>query len=67
VVRDSVEDLRSGEYLVRHETISLHSANKPQFYPDSTHLDVKEVANATPGEKYLVKILGAWDMDLRVG
>ncbi|KAF2033209.1 hypothetical protein EK21DRAFT_98487 [Setomelanomma holmii] len=32
--------LKAGKYLVRHEIISLHSANKPQFYPECAQVDV---------------------------
>lgn len=59
--------LKPGKYLVRHEIISLHSANKPQFYPECAHLDVKGSADGeevrVPGKEYLVKIPGVWSMD----
>jgi hypothetical protein len=52
------KDLKPGKYLIRHESISLHSANKPQFYPECAHLHVKGGADAIPGDKYLMKIPG---------
>ncbi|PSN67305.1 glycoside hydrolase family 61 protein-like protein [Corynespora cassiicola Philippines] len=54
--------LRPGKYLVRHEIISLHSANKPQFYPECAHLEVSGDGEAFPGEEWLVKIPGVWNM-----
>lgn len=56
-------DLRAGRYLVRHEIISLHSANKPQFYAECAHLDVRGGGDGMPGEEYLVRIPGVWSMD----
>lgn len=55
--------LRAGMYLIRHEIISLHSANKPQFYPECAHLDVQGGGEKSPGKEYLVKIPGVWSMD----
>jgi hypothetical protein len=55
--------LRPGKYLVRHEIISLHSANKPQFYPECAHLDVRGSGDGFPGKEYLVKIPGVWSME----
>lgn len=55
--------LRPGRYLIRHEIISLHSANKPQFYPECAHLDVKGAGDSTPGAEYLVRIPGVWSME----
>jgi hypothetical protein len=57
------ETLRPGNYLIRHEIISLHSANKPQFYPECAHLDVKGNGEGVPTKEYLVKIPGVWNMD----
>ncbi|KAF2681086.1 lytic polysaccharide monooxygenase [Lentithecium fluviatile CBS 122367] len=55
--------LKQGRYLVRHEIISLHSANKPQFYPECANLEVLGEGDKYPDEKYLVKIPGVWSMD----
>ena len=56
-------NLRPGRYLVRHEIISLHSANKPQFYPECAHLEVSGSGHGVPGKEYLVKIPGVWSME----
>lgn len=55
--------LRPGRYLVRHEIISLHSANKPQFYPECAHLEVRGTGDKVPRKEYLVRIPGVWSMD----
>ncbi|KAF1936407.1 glycoside hydrolase family 61 protein-like protein [Clathrospora elynae] len=55
--------LRKGRNFVRHEIISLHSANKPQFYPECAHLDVSGDGEGFPTEEYLVRIPGVWSMD----
>ncbi|KAJ4292489.1 hypothetical protein N0V90_009151 [Kalmusia sp. IMI 367209] len=55
--------LKKGKYLVRHEIVSLHSAHKPQFYPECAHLDVGGEGAAEPSSEYLVKIPGVWSMD----
>ena len=57
--------LRKGRYLVRHEIVSLHSANKPQFYPECAHLEVGGDGTEEPKEEYLSKIPGVWSMDRR--
>ena len=57
------ENLKPGKYLIRHEIISLHSANKPQFYPECAHLEVSGEGTKEPGEEYLVRIPGVWSMD----
>lgn len=59
-------NLRPGRYLVRHEIVSLHSANKPQFYPECAHLEVAGVEGVDVrevGEEYFVRIPGVWSMD----
>lgn len=56
-------NLRPGRYLVRHEIISLHSANKPQFYAECAHLEVSGRGEGVPGEEYLVRIPGMWRVD----
>ena len=56
-------DLKQGEYLIRHEIIALHIANRPQFYPECAHLSVMGEGSKMPGEEYLVKIPGVYTMD----
>ncbi|KAF2730726.1 glycoside hydrolase [Polyplosphaeria fusca] len=58
--------LASGEYLVRHEIVSLHSANRPQWYVECVQVRVEggEVGGVrVPGEEYLARIPGVWSMD----
>ena len=56
-------NLRPGNYLVRHEIISLHSAHKPQWYPECAHLVVMGNGTRFPGKEYLAKIPGVYNMD----
>ncbi|KAH4066924.1 hypothetical protein HBH50_144850 [Parastagonospora nodorum] len=56
------KNLRPGRYLVRHEIISLHSSNKPQFYPECAHLHVSGSGREFPGKEYMAKIPGVWSM-----
>jgi hypothetical protein len=58
--------LKPGKYLARHEIISLHSANKPQFYPECVHLDVQGSGHGYPGKEFLTKIPGVWSMDRKL-
>ncbi|KAF2713703.1 lytic polysaccharide monooxygenase [Pleomassaria siparia CBS 279.74] len=55
--------LKAGNYLIRHEIISLHSANKPQWYPECAHLEVKGSGTKSPGKEYLAKIPGVYSMN----
>ncbi|ORY14200.1 glycoside hydrolase family 61 protein-like protein [Clohesyomyces aquaticus] len=57
------EGLKAGKYLVRHEIVSLHSANRPQFYAECANLEVGGTGDRVPGEEYLVGIPGVWSMD----
>ena len=43
--------------------MSLHVANRPQFYAECAHLEVGGVGEREPGEEYLVRIPGVWSMD----
>ena len=54
--------LRPGNYLVRHEIISIHIANQPQWYPECAHLEIKGNGTSYPGKEYLAKIPGVWSM-----
>ncbi|KAK7983295.1 hypothetical protein PG989_010697 [Apiospora arundinis] len=55
--------LRPGAYVVRHEIMSLHIANKPQFYPECAHLNVTGTGDALPvDEKYYAKFPGVYSM-----
>jgi hypothetical protein len=56
-------NLRPGRYLVRHEIISLHSANRPQFYPECANLEVQGEGEGFPEERFMARIPGVWSMD----
>ncbi|QRV94473.1 glycoside hydrolase family 61 protein [Ceratobasidium sp. AG-Ba] len=53
-------NLKAGYYLIRWETLALHQANTPQFYPECAQLQVTGGGSAFPTSQYLVKIPGAW-------
>ncbi|KAG9119292.1 hypothetical protein FRC07_005738, partial [Ceratobasidium sp. 392] len=53
-------NLKAGYYLIRWETLALHQANTPQFYPECAQLQVTGGGSAFPDSSYLVKIPGAW-------
>jgi len=52
--------LQPGPYLVRFETLALHQANTPQFYPECAQLQVTGSGTAFPSNAWLVSIPGAW-------
>jgi len=54
------DSLVAGAYLVRFETLALHQANTPQFYPECGQLIVTGGGSAFPSSEYLVSIPGAW-------
>jgi hypothetical protein len=56
-------NLRPGRYLVRHEIISLHSANRPQFYPECANLEVQGEGEGFPEERFMARIPGVWSMN----
>ncbi|KAE8446402.1 hypothetical protein EG329_012007 [Mollisiaceae sp. DMI_Dod_QoI] len=55
-------DLKPGNYIIRHEIIALHIANKPQFYPECAHLVVSGNGTAVPPKEYYAKIPGVYNM-----
>jgi hypothetical protein len=55
--------LKPGNYLIRHEIISLHIANKPQFYPQCAHLKVTGKGSSVPPNKFYKKFPGVYTMD----
>lgn len=54
-------ELESGEYLLRHEIIALHSPGQPQFYPSCAQVKVTGGGNQQPAAKDLVAIPGVYD------
>ncbi|KAK3385410.1 glycoside hydrolase family 61 protein [Podospora didyma] len=53
--------LRPGLYMIRHEILSIHIENKPQFYPECAHLNISGSGTAVPSKEYLKKFPGAYD------
>jgi hypothetical protein len=60
------KSLKPGNYLVRHEIIALHSENKPQFYPECAHLEVRGNGTGFPGKEFMAKIPGVWNMSRKL-
>jgi hypothetical protein len=56
-------NLKPGNYLIRHEIIALHIANKPQWYPECAHLVVSGTGTGVPSKEYYAKLPGVWSMD----
>lgn len=54
--------LKAGNYLIRHETIALHTANAPQWYPECAQLTVTGSGSGVPGSEYLAAIPGVYKM-----
>ncbi|KAI1841081.1 hypothetical protein JX266_012739 [Neoarthrinium moseri] len=57
------ETIKPGLYVVRHEILSLHIENKPQFYPECAHLNISGTGSAVPPKDYRVKFPGAYRDD----
>ncbi|KIY72598.1 lytic polysaccharide monooxygenase, partial [Cylindrobasidium torrendii FP15055 ss-10] len=58
--------LPSGQYLVRHEIIALHSAGTypgAQFYPDCFQLDLTGTGSDEPTDDFLVSFPGGYTPD----
>ena len=53
--------LKSGLYMIRHEILSIHVENKPQFYPECAHLNITGGEAAFPPKEYRKKFPGAYD------
>ncbi|KAI0002346.1 lytic polysaccharide monooxygenase [Xylariaceae sp. FL0662B] len=53
--------IRPGLYVVRHEILSIHIADKPQFYPECAHLNITGTGTASPSPEYFAKFPGAYD------
>jgi hypothetical protein len=57
------ETIKPGLYVVRHEILSLHVANKPQFYPECAHLNISGSGSAVPSGKYMARFPGTYKED----
>ncbi|KAK1752973.1 glycoside hydrolase family 61 protein [Echria macrotheca] len=57
--------LKPGMYLVRHEILSIHVEEKPQFYPECAHLNItKEDDNGVlPPDGFWKRFPGAYEED----
>jgi hypothetical protein len=53
------KQLKDGEYLLRHETIAMHSTI-PQFYPNCAQIKVTGGGSASPEAKYRTSIPGVY-------
>ncbi|KAI1074833.1 glycoside hydrolase family 61 protein [Whalleya microplaca] len=53
--------IKPGLYVVRHEILSIHIENKPQFYPECAHLNISGTGTEAPSPEYLAKFPGAYD------
>lgn len=53
-------NLLPGDYFIRWETLAIHQANTPQFYPECVQLHITGTGTAFPPPDYLVSIPGAW-------
>ncbi|KAK4233383.1 glycoside hydrolase family 61 protein [Achaetomium macrosporum] len=53
--------LKAGLYMIRHEILSIHVENKPQFYPECAHLNVTGGGDLFPPEEFLVTFPGVYD------
>lgn len=55
--------LKSGLYMIRHEILSIHVGNKPQFYPECAHLNITGGGELAPPDEFLKKFPGAYEND----
>ncbi|KAK4464303.1 glycoside hydrolase family 61 protein [Cladorrhinum samala] len=55
------KSLKAGLYMIRHEILSIHIEDKPQFYPECGHLNITTGGDVFPEEKWLQKFPGAYD------
>lgn len=55
--------IKPGKYIIRHEILSIHIANKPQFYPECAHLEISGTGTAVPSSEYTIKFPGGYTMD----
>jgi hypothetical protein len=58
-----IPSLRTGNYLIRHEIITIHTSNAPQFYAECAQLNITGTSGMAPSEQYLVKIPGYASMN----
>ncbi|KAL5514765.1 hypothetical protein ACEPAG_2081 [Sanghuangporus baumii] len=51
--------LPSGNYMIRHETLAIHTPNQPQFYPECAQLQITGGGSGNPSPT--VKFPGGYD------
>ncbi|KAI9698280.1 MAG: hypothetical protein M1820_007550 [Bogoriella megaspora] len=56
------KNLKPGNYLIRHETIALHTSNAPQWYPNCATLTVTGSGTGVPSGSYLAAIPGVYSL-----
>ena len=49
----------NGNYMIRHETLAIHTANQPQFYMECAQLTITGGGSGSPGPT--VKFPGGYD------
>ncbi|KAI1137318.1 glycoside hydrolase family 61 protein [Hypoxylon sp. FL0543] len=55
--------IKPGLYIIRHEILSIHIEDKPQFYPECAHLNITGSGTAVPSPEYLAKFPGTYKED----
>jgi hypothetical protein len=58
-----IPKLRAGNYLLRHEIVTIHTSNAPQFYAECAQLNMTGSGGGMPTEQYMVKIPGYASMN----
>ncbi|TEB33454.1 cellulose-growth-specific protein [Coprinellus micaceus] len=56
-------NLARGEYLIRHEVITIHITKYPQFYPNCAQLVVHARGGMNPPKRFLTKFPGAYSLE----
>ncbi|TVY82993.1 Cellulose-growth-specific protein [Lachnellula suecica] len=54
--------LKPGNYLIRHETIAMHTAGQPQWYPECAQLTVTGSGTGVPAASLLAAIPGVYSL-----
>ncbi|KAF2231410.1 lytic polysaccharide monooxygenase [Viridothelium virens] len=55
-------NLKAGNYLLRTETMAIHTSNAPQWYPECATLTVTGSGTGVPASSYLAAIPGVYSM-----
>jgi hypothetical protein len=61
-----IPSLPAGNYLIRHEIITIHTSNAPQFYAECAQLNVTgkvDGSAAIPSAQYMAEIPGYASMN----